>query len=67
MRCIMGNDQLGFGEMLDTTKFKRLGPEDIKRAKEELAEDDKLLQEHVKNVEGLKWLKQELYKKDKPA
>ena len=39
----------------------------LKRAKEELAEDDKLLQEHVKNVEGLKWLKQELYKKDKPA
>ena len=53
--------------MLDITKFKRVEPEYIERAKQELAEDEKLLLEHEKNVEGLKWLKQELYKKDKPA
>jgi hypothetical protein len=63
----MGDDQHRFGEMLDITKFKRVEPEYIERAKQELAEDEKLLLEHEKNVEGLKWLKQELYKKDKPA
>ena len=63
----MGDDQHGFGEMLDIMKSKRVEPEDIERAKRELAEDEKLLQEHEKNVEGLRWLKEELYKKDKPA
>jgi hypothetical protein len=63
----MGDDQHGFGELLDITKFKHVEAEYIKRAKQELAEDEKLLQEHEKNVDGLKWLREELYKKDKPA